>query len=152
MSKTMANEKSRQSNQLYLVLGSWPEKSHKKLSLFGVGARFAFVLVDGMKHNLSWVVCIVSAVSFTPIIADSIAKDSTGLIEGGGRDAAADRRVALEAVFSVFVPKVEGPITTSCTEGAMLWMEGYVINRVYVNVVARRRIAMTLEGEVETVT
>jgi hypothetical protein len=99
------------------------------------------------------VLSVVSAVSFTPIVADSVRKDVACAREGSGRDAAADFGVALETVLGVLVPEVEGAVATSSAEGAVDGVEGDCVDRIDFSDVALVGIglAVAFEGEVEAV-
>lgn len=101
-----------------------------------------------MQHDLVGVLGVVALVALAPVVADGVGEDAARGIEGRGHDAAADGRVALEAVLGVLVPEVEGAVATGRGEGAVLRVERDVVDAVDVGNVALWRVAVTLEAEV----
>lgn len=102
-----------------------------------------------MQHHLGRVVGGVTLVPLGPVVADGVGKDVTRLVEGGRGDAAADLRVALEAVLGVLVPEVERAVATGRAEGAVDRVERDVVDRVDIGDVALGLVAVALEGEVQ---
>lgn len=83
-----------------------------------------------MQFNLNRIPRIVPAIPFTPIVTHGVREDIAVTREARGGDAAADFRVALEAVLCVLVPEVEGAVGAGGAEGAVLGVEGYGVYRV----------------------
>jgi hypothetical protein len=104
-----------------------------------------------MQLDLNREIRSVPAVALTPIVADRVRKDVSRAREGGSRDAAADLRVAFEAVLSVLVPEVEGPVATGGAEGAVDGVERDCVDTVDFGdiTLVRVRLAVALEREVE---
>ena len=83
-----------------------------------------------MQHDLCGHVLVVMRVSFTPIIADSVAEDVAVAVEGTGDNRPANLWMALEPMFSILVPKVEGTVATGRREGTMLRVKGDCVDGV----------------------
>lgn len=110
--------------------------------------RFALLRLDGVQHNLDGVLRRVVLVPLAPIVRDRIRKDAARLVECGRDDRAADGRVALEAVFGILVPEVEGAVRAGCAEGAVGGVEGDVVDGVDGDDIVGRGVAVALEREV----
>lgn len=104
-----------------------------------------------MQHDLVRVVGRVPLESLAPVITNGISKNAAGLVECRCRDAPTHIGIPLEAVFGVFVPEVEGAITTGGAKRAVLWVKRDIVDGIHVGNVALGRVAVTFEGEVETV-
>lgn len=88
-----------------------------------------------MQHDFIHRLRCIDRVPFTPVIADGVGKNVTGMVEGRRRDGAPDLRVALEAVLGVLVPEMEGAVTAGGAESAVHGMEGNGVYRVDVGYV-----------------
>lgn len=104
-----------------------------------------------MQHDLGGVRLRVVLEALSPVITDTVREDGSGLVEGGGRDAAADLGVALETVLGVLVPEVEGAVGAGRAEGAVNGVERDVIDGIDVGDVIGGRVSVALEGEVGSV-
>ena len=103
-----------------------------------------------MQHNLDRIALSIVLIALAPVVADGVGEDAARFVECGSSDAAPDVGIALEAVFGVLVPKVEGAVGTGCAEGAVYGVEGNVVDGVHIDDIVDRRISMTLEGKVGT--
>ena len=105
-----------------------------------------------MQLKFDRVLRIIRRISLAPVITNSVRKDVTVLVEARGGDGTADLRVALETVFCVLIPEVEGAVTTGGAEGAVLRVKGDGVYRVDFGNVAGGGVllAVAFEGEVET--
>lgn len=88
-----------------------------------VVSTLSFIWAHRVKHDLILSVLSIGRVTFTPVIADSVGKDTTVPAESRAGDGPSNSRVTLEAVFGVLVPEVEGTVASSSAEGAMDGME-----------------------------
>ena len=105
-----------------------------------------------MKLDLDRVLLVVASVALAPVVADCICENVSVFAEARRNDAAADFRVALEAVLCVLVPEVEGAVGAGSRESAMLWVEGNGIYREDLCGFASVGVglAVALKREVET--
>lgn len=105
-----------------------------------------------MQHDFIHCLRCIDRVPFTPIIADGVGKNVTGVVERRRRDGAPDLRVALEAVLGVLVPEMEGAVTAGGAESAVHGMEGNGVYRVDVGYVpgCGWRLTVAFEGEIGT--
>lgn len=101
-----------------------------------------------MKHHLDRVLLRVVLEALAPVVADAVGEDGTVLVECRRRDAAAHVWVALESMFGVLVPEVEGAVGAGGAEGAVYGVEGDVVDGVDVRDVVRGGVTMALEGKV----
>lgn len=83
-----------------------------------------------MQHQLDGLLLVVGLVALGPVVTDRIGKDVTVFVELGRRDGPADVGVALEAVLGVLVPEVKRAVRAGGREGAVLGVEGDVVDRV----------------------
>jgi hypothetical protein len=106
-----------------------------------------------MQFDLDRIRGRVPAVPLAPIVADRVRKYVSRAAEARGGDAAADLRVALEAVLCVLVPEVKGAVGAGGAEGAVHGVERDCVNGVDFGDVALRGVglAVAFEGEVEAV-
>jgi hypothetical protein len=104
-----------------------------------------------VQFELDGVLWRIPGEALAPVVADGVGEDVAVARKGRRRDAAADLRVALEAVLSVLVPEVERAVAASCAERAVLRVEGDGVDREDFGDVARGGVllAVALEGEVE---
>ena len=124
-----------------------------------------------MQHDFVGVLGVVSNMSFTPIIRNSIRKDRAVSVECGSRDGPAYGRIPFQSVFSILVPgrrqffleahrlgphepEVEGSVRTSSRECSVGRMEGNRIDtediRAVVGPGSAGSFSMTLEGKVHS--
>lgn len=101
-----------------------------------------------MEHDLVRVRGRVTLVALTPVVTDGVGKDAARLVERCRGDATTYVGVALETVLRILVPEVEGTVATGCAEGAVLRVEGDVVDGVDAGGVALGGVAVALEGEV----
>lgn len=115
--------------------------------------RLTLINRNRMQHDLIGRLRRIDGVPFTPVVADGVGEDGAVAVEAGGRDGAADGRVALETMLSVFVPEVEGAVGAGGAEGAVHRVEGDGVDRVHVRRIAvvGRGFAVAAEGEVGAV-
>jgi len=107
-----------------------------------------------MQHNFVGILGVVSNMSFTPIIRNSICKDRAVSVECSSGDGSAYGRIPFQSVFSILVPEVEGSVGTSSRECSVGRMEGNRINTEDVCAVvgpgSAGSFSMTLEGKVHS--
>lgn len=118
------------------------------LPLLNAWTGLALVLLYWVEHDLGRVRGRVALVPLAPVITNGVGKDAAGLVERCRGDAAADVGVTLETVLGVLVPEVEGAVATGCAEGAVLGVEGDVVDSVDGRGVALGGVAVALEREV----
>lgn len=106
-----------------------------------------------MKLDFDGVLLVVASIALAPVVADCICENVSVFAEACRNDAAADFRVALEAVLCILVPEVEGAVRASSRESAVLWVEGNGVYREDLCGFASVGVglAVTLEREVEAV-
>ena len=103
-----------------------------------------------MQHDLIGHLWRVDRVPFAPVVADRVGEHVATPVEIGAADRAPHLRVALQAVFGVFVPKVERAVGAGGAERAVLWVEADGVDAVDVADIARVgwRLPVALEAEV----
>lgn len=92
---------------------------YEHLPLFDGRPGFTLVVDDLVHHNLVRVLRRVLRVSLTPVVANGVGKDGSGVVEAGGGDGASSGGVTLETVLGVLVPEVECAVRASCAKGAV---------------------------------
>ena len=103
------------------------------------------ISVDRVQHNLDGVALGVILESLAPVVADGVGEDGACLVEGRGRDAAADTGISLQALLGVLVPEVERAVRAGGAESAVYRVEGNVVNGVNVDNTVHCRITMAFE-------
>jgi hypothetical protein len=124
-----------------------------------------------MQHDFVGVLGVVSNVSFTPIISNSIRKDRAVSVECSSGDSSSYGRISFQSVFSILVPgrrqffleahrlwphepEVKGSVRTSSRECSVGRMEGNRINtedvRAVVGPGSARSFSVALEGKVHS--
>lgn len=136
------------------------EKAKRQASsLFPMGTSFQstlastswsglhFIRPHRVQHNLVGSLLSVGRITLAPIVANRVSKDIAIAAERSARDRAANGRVALESVLSIFIPEVERAVTTGSTESSVYGVE---VDRVDGVDIADITIGLTvaLEGEV----
>lgn len=103
-----------------------------------------------MQHNFIWGLRRICGVALAPVVANSVGKYVTASVKAGTGNSTPDRWIALEAMFSIFVPEMESTITAGSAESAMNWVEGNCIDGIDVVDVAiiLRRLTMALKAEI----
>ena len=102
-----------------------------------------------MQHNLVWHLRRVDRISLAPIITDCIRKDAPGTIEIRTTDRTSDFRVAFQSMFCIFVPEMECPVRACRAECAVLRVETYSVDAVYVAYIARIWWGLSVAFETE---
>lgn len=92
-----------------------------------------------MQHDLIHPSGHIGRIPFTPIITNTIREDPTRAVKIRRADGAPDLRVALQPMFGVLVPEMEGAVAAGGAEGAVLRVEGNGVDAVDVCVVVARR-------------
>lgn len=123
----------------------------QNLPLLDAWSWLALVVNDAMQHDLVWKVWIVIGVALAPVVADCVSKDVSIVGESGAGDGASDGWVSLEAVLGILIPEMECAVRSSGRKCAVNWVEGDGVDCVDVCNVVLRRVAVTLEREVEAV-
>lgn len=115
--------------------------------------RLTLINRNRMQHDLIGRLRRIDGVPFTPVVADGISEYGAIAVEAGCGDGAADGRVALEAMLSVFVPEVEGAVGAGGAEGAVHRVERDGVDRVHVRRMGAvgRGFPVAAEGEVGAV-